>query len=51
MSLDHLRGTIWEQPFREFQAFMIKGSRAGMEPEKIGEVIAKALTVARPKTR
>jgi hypothetical protein len=30
---------------------MIKGGQNGMEPEEVGEVIAKALMVAHPKTR
>ena len=51
MPLDHLAGTIWEKPFKAFQAYMIKGGRAGMEAEEIGKIIAAALTVARPRTR
>ena len=48
---DHLRGTVWERPFRTFTEWMIKNGRQGLEPEEVGEVIATALTVHRPKTR
>lgn len=50
-STDHLKGTIWEEPVRNFQAYMLNGGRNGLEPEAAGAVIAKALTVARPKPR
>jgi NAD(P)-dependent dehydrogenase (short-subunit alcohol dehydrogenase family) len=49
--VDHLKGTVWEKPFRNFQDYMIKGGRNGMEAEEVGEIIANALTVAQPKTR
>lgn len=49
--LNHLKGTIWEEPFRKFQAFMVKGGRNGLEPEQVGTIIAKALTAANPRTR
>jgi NAD(P)-dependent dehydrogenase (short-subunit alcohol dehydrogenase family) len=48
---NHLAGTVWETPFRKFQAFMVNGGRNGMRPEDVGMIIAKALTVPRPKTR
>ena len=44
-------GTIWEKPFRAFQAFMAKGGRSGLEPEDIGAVVAEALTARRPRAR
>jgi len=50
-SLDHLKGTIWDAPFRTFRDYMVKGGRNGMAPEQVGALIAKALTVARPRTR
>lgn len=50
-SADHLKGTIWEAPFRNFQAYMLKGGRNGLSPEAAGAVIAQALTVERPKAR
>lgn len=50
-TFDHLAGTIWEQPFAKFQAYMIKGGRAGLEPEEIGSVIEKALSTRNPRTR
>jgi hypothetical protein len=51
MPLDHLVGTIWEEPYKAFHAYMISGGRKGLEPEDVGAVIAKALEVARPRTR
>ncbi len=48
---DHLAGTIWERPYRAFTAFMIKEGRKGLAPERIGEVVRTALTVAKPRTR
>lgn len=50
-SLDHLIGTIWDKPFRTFSKWMIENGRKGYSSEKVGEVIAKALTAARPCTR
>jgi NAD(P)-dependent dehydrogenase (short-subunit alcohol dehydrogenase family) len=51
MPLDHLAGTIWEEPYKAFHAYMISEGRKGLEPEDVGAVIAKALEVARPRTR
>ncbi len=51
MSFDHLRGTIWSDPVERFRRFMIQGGRSGMEPEEVGAIIAKALTIPHPKTR
>jgi NAD(P)-dependent dehydrogenase (short-subunit alcohol dehydrogenase family) len=51
ISFDHVAGTIWDKPFRAFTDFMIKNGRKGYTPEKVGEVIAKALTVSKPCTR
>lgn len=51
LPLDHLKGIIWEQPFKTFVNWMIENGRKGLAPEKIGEVIASALTVSKPKTR
>jgi len=50
-SSDHLAGTIWERPFRTFQGIMIKNGRKGLAPERIGEVVRTALTVAKPRAR
>ena len=50
-STAHLKGTIWEEPVQKFQDYMLKGGRNGLEPEAAGEIIAKALTVAKPKAR
>lgn len=48
---DHLAGTVWERPFRTFRETMITNGRKGMPPERIGEVVRTALTVAKPKLR
>ena len=48
---DHLKGTIWERPFRTFIKWMIANGRRGLTPEDVGEVIVKALTAAKPKVR
>ena len=49
--LDHLADTIWDKPFRAFISYMIENGRKGLSSEAVGEVIAKALTTAKPKTR
>ena len=51
LSLDHLAGTIWEKPYRTFTAWMVNNGRRELMPEQVGEVIATALTTAKPKTR
>ena len=51
LPLDHVAGTIWEKPYRAFLGWMVKNGRKGLTPEQVGEVIATALTVARPRTR
>jgi NAD(P)-dependent dehydrogenase (short-subunit alcohol dehydrogenase family) len=51
ISFDHVAGTIWDKPFRTFAGFMIKNGRKGYSAERVGEVIAKALTVSKPRTR
>ncbi len=48
---EHLKGTIWERPFRTFTEWMIRNGRQGLTPEEVGEVILKALTAARPRVR
>ena len=48
---ESVTGTIWEKPFRAFQAFMAKGGRSGLEPEDIGAVIAEVLTARGPRAR
>lgn len=48
---DHLAGTVWERPFRAFRDTMIKNGRKGLAPERIGEVVRTALTVAKPRAR
>ncbi len=47
----HLAGTIWDRPFRAFRDTMIENGRKGLAPERIGEVVRTALTVARPRSR
>ncbi len=51
MPLDHLAGTIWERPAKAFRDYMISNGRQGLTPEDVGEVISKALTVSKPRTR
>lgn len=51
MPLGHLAGTIWEKPFKAFVDYMIENGRKGYTPERVGEVIATALTVSNPRTR
>jgi len=48
---DHLAGTMWERPFRVFRDTMIKNGRKGLAPERVGEVVRTALTVAKPRAR
>ena len=49
--MDDVVGTIWEGPSKAFADYMIEGGRQGLSIEALGEVIATALTVPRPKTR
>ncbi len=51
LPFDHVAGTIWEKPYRAFIDWMIDNGRKGLTPEQVGEVIATALTTAKPKTR
>ncbi len=44
-------GTLWEAPSKAFADYMIEGGRKGLPIETLGEVIATALTVPRPKAR
>jgi len=51
-SSDHLAGTVWERPVRAFTDYMMKDARKGLvAPERIGEVVRTALTVAKPRAR
>lgn len=47
----HLAGTIWDRPFKAFSGTMLKDGRKGLAPERIGEVVRTALTVAKPRAR
>ena len=42
---------MWERPFRVFRDTMIKNGRKGLAPERVGEVVRTALTVAKPRAR
>jgi NAD(P)-dependent dehydrogenase (short-subunit alcohol dehydrogenase family) len=44
-------GTIWAEPFRKYVAWMIETGREGLPAERIGQLIVRALTVKRPRTR
>jgi len=46
-----VKGTIWEKPFKKFVDYLLKTGRDGLTSEAIGEIIAHALTVAKPRTR
>ena len=48
---DHLAGTVWERPFRAFRDTMIENGRKGLAPERMGDVVMTALTVAKPRSR
>ena len=50
-SFRHLQGTIWERPYKAFTDFMLEDGRKGPAPERIGEVVRTALTVAKPRAR
>lgn len=43
------RDTVFYQPMERLRAFM--GGAPGLPPERLGEAVAKALTVTRPKVR
>jgi hypothetical protein len=45
----YLVGTIWEEPYRAFRAYMISEGRKGLEPDDVGAVIAEALEVGRAR--
>jgi NAD(P)-dependent dehydrogenase (short-subunit alcohol dehydrogenase family) len=47
----HLKGTIWEKPFRAFTELMTKDGRKGFAPTVIGRVVLTALSTAKPKAR
>jgi NAD(P)-dependent dehydrogenase (short-subunit alcohol dehydrogenase family) len=47
----HLKGTIWEKPFRAFTELMTKDGRKGFAPTVIGRLVLTALTAAKPKAR
>ena len=51
LTLDHVVETIWDQPYRAFIKWMVENGRKGLTPEQVGQVIATALTTAKPKTR
>jgi hypothetical protein len=44
-------GTPYAEPLRRFRAYALETGRAGLPPERVGEVIHEALTAARPKVR
>ncbi len=51
LSLDHLAGIIWDKPYRAFIGWMVENGRKGLTPTQVGDVIAAALTAAKPKLR
>lgn len=46
-----LAGSIWEKPYRGFESYMVTEGRRGLKPEKVGEIVAEALSAPRPKPR
>jgi NAD(P)-dependent dehydrogenase (short-subunit alcohol dehydrogenase family) len=46
-----VEGTIWDKPFRKYVSWMIETGRSGLPAERVGKLIAHALTTRRPKTR
>jgi hypothetical protein len=44
-------GTVYQEPLRRMRAYALKLGRAGWPPERIAEVIHRALTAARPRVR
>lgn len=44
-------GTAYAAALRRFQAYMIQQGRAGYPSERVGEVVWRALTTARPRAR
>ncbi len=51
ITFDHLAGTVRYEPFKKFTAWMIENGRKGLTAAYVGQVIAQALTVAKPRTR
>lgn len=51
ISFTHVEGTIWDKPFRTFAKWMIENGRKGLTSGQVGEIIATALTVAKPRAR
>ena len=51
INFDHVTGSIWEKPYRNFVKWMVDNGRKGYSSEYVGEVIAKALSASEPKTR
>ena len=47
----YLTGTPYEASAGQFTDYFVKSGRQGLKPERLGQVILKALTTARPKTR
>ena len=43
--------TVYGKPMERLQAYMLQLGKAGLPPERIGEVIHTALTAAKPKVR
>lgn len=43
--------SAWAGPIEKFQETMLAGGRDGLDPERVGEVIAEALTADKPKAR
>jgi NAD(P)-dependent dehydrogenase (short-subunit alcohol dehydrogenase family) len=47
----HYEGTIWSAPLAKLNISLAAMDKEGLEAKVIGDVVAKALTTAKPKTR
>jgi NAD(P)-dependent dehydrogenase (short-subunit alcohol dehydrogenase family) len=51
VNLSHYQNTDYLQAMLNFQKYAIKTGKKGYPPEKVGEVVLKALTSSRPRVR
>jgi NAD(P)-dependent dehydrogenase (short-subunit alcohol dehydrogenase family) len=51
LDIEALAGSHYYEPMKRIRAFMLGGVGSGLPPEKVGELVLKILTVARPKVR
>jgi len=51
IDISRYEGTDYAQIIQKFKKMMLAQGRAGLQPSRVGEVIADAITTARPKAR